>query len=317
MTAAIELADVHKSFGNHQVLNGFSLRIPQGETWGLLGPNGCGKSTVLNMLCHLISCDKGQIKLLGKPMTMLGVETRSQIGFCPQRSALYPDLMPAENLLFFARLYGLSEMQSQQRVAELMHDFSLTDFSATPVKHLSGGWQQRLHLAVALVHRPTLLLLDEPTAAVDTEARLAIWQLIEKLRDEGTTILMTSHHLAEAERLCHQVALMRDGKLVAQGSVSDLLARMPDQAVAKVQTEDVSSITQRANLMGWPWRHLGNDVKLFVPLSLSLREIWDALGEAKITSISLQPVTLDDAYLELVGDAASLPTLASKPRHRP
>ncbi|NBX62986.1 MAG: ABC transporter ATP-binding protein [Betaproteobacteria bacterium] len=300
MTAAIELIDVHKSFGHHQVLDGFSLRIDQGQTWGLLGPNGCGKSTVLNMLCHLISCDKGQVNLLGMPVHRLGLDVRAQIGFCPQRSALYPDLLPAENLLFFARLFGLTEKQSHQRVTELMHDFSLVDFSSTPVKHLSGGWQQRLHLAVALINRPTLLLLDEPTSAVDTEARLAIWNLIEKLRDEGTTILMTSHHLAEAERLCHQVALMRNGKLVAQGSVADLLARAPGQAVAKVQTEDVSTLTQCATMLGWPIRHHGGATKLFVPSHLNLREILDALDGVKITSISLHPVTLDDAYLELV-----------------
>ncbi|PIT77465.1 ABC transporter ATP-binding protein [Limnohabitans sp. B9-3] len=306
MTAALHIDDVHKWFGDRQVLDGFSLRVEQGEVVGLLGPNGCGKSTVLNIVCKLLAPDTGQVRLMGEPLNELGYRARGLVGVCTQHSALYPDLLPAENLHFFARLYGLTEMERKQRVAELMHRFELEKFASTRVGQLSGGWQQRLHLAVALIHRPKLLVLDEPTAAVDLEARMDLWRLIEGLRDSGTTILLTSHHLAEAERLCRRVAMMRSGKVVAEGSVPELLARIPGQAVAKVQAEDNEAIMQRALDLGWTVRQHAGQMRLLLPQNLGLREILDALDGTQVSGVSVQPVTLEDAYLELVGDSPLL-----------
>ena len=304
MTAALQLDDVHKSFGSHHVLDGFSLRVAQGELVGLLGPNGCGKSTVLNIVCKLLSYDLGQVRLMGKPLNELSYRARSLVGLCTQHCALYPDLLPAENLHFFARIYGLSEKERKQRVAELMHSFGLENFASTRAGQLSGGWRQRLHLAVSLVHRPQLLVLDEPTAAVDLEARMDLWRLIEGLRDSGTTILLTSHHLAEAQRLCSRVALMRSGKVVAQGSVPELLARIPGQAVAKVESKKKEATMQRALELGWAVREHAGQMRLLLPHDLGLREIVDALDGTQVSAVSVQPVTLEDAYLELVGDVA-------------
>lgn len=302
MTTALEINDIHKAFGKHKVLDGFSLRLERGEILGLLGPNGCGKSTVLNIICRLLLPDVGQISLMGQPLNRMNNKDHSLVGFCTQRCALYPDLFPAENLHFFGRIHGLSAQECQQRVAELMRTFSLNTFAETRVGQLSGGWQQRLHLAAALIHQPALLVLDEPTAAVDVEARSGLWRLIEDLRDRGMTILLTSHHLAEAERLCNKVALMRNGKVVVSGSVADLLVRMPGQAVAKVQSEDPETITQRAMLRGWTVRQQAGHIKLFLPQNLDLRDIMEALAGAKLTSLSVQPVSLDDAYLEFIGE---------------
>jgi len=302
MTTALEINDIHKAFGKHKVLDGFSLRLERGEILGLLGPNGCGKSTVLNIICRLLLPDVGQISLMGQPLNRMNNKDRSLVGFCTQRCALYPDLFPAENLHFFGRIHGLSAQECQQRVAELMRTFSLNTFAETRVGQLSGGWQQRLHLAAALIHQPALLVLDEPTAAVDVEARSGLWRLIEDLRDRGMTILLTSHHLAEAEKLCNKVALMRNGKVVVSGSVADLLVRMPGQAVAKVQSEDPETISQRAMLRGWTVRQQAGHIKLFLPQNLDLRDIMEALAGAKLTSLSVQPVSLDDAYLEFIGE---------------
>jgi ABC-2 type transport system ATP-binding protein len=306
MTAVLQIDDVHKWFGSLHVLDGFSLRVDPGEVVGLLGPNGCGKSTVLNIVCKLLSYDLGQVRLLGEPLSELNYRARGWVGLCTQHSALYPDLLPAENLHFFARLYGLSEKERTQRVAELMHRFELDKFASTQVGQLSGGWQQRLHLAVSLIHRPKLLVLDEPTAAVDIQARMDLWRLIESLRDSGTTILLTSHHLAEAQRLCSRVALMRSGKVVAQGSVPELLAVIPGQAVAKVQSENNEAIKQRALELGWQVRQHAGQMRLLLPSDLSLRAIVDALDGTQVSAVSVHPVTLEDAYLELIGDSASL-----------
>jgi ABC-2 type transport system ATP-binding protein len=302
MTNALQIDDLHKWFGNHHVLDGFNLRVEKGEILGLLGPNGCGKSTVLNIVCKLLSYDAGQVQLMGEPLSELSYRARGLVGLCTQHCALYPDLLPAENLHFFARLYGLSNLERQQRVEELMSSFALENFANTRVGQLSGGWQQRLHLAVSLIHRPMLLVLDEPTAAVDLEARMDLWRLIEDLRDSGTTILLTSHHLAEAERLCSKVALMRNGKVVAEGSVPELLARIPGQAVATVQSEDKEAIAQRALNLGWSVRQQADQMRLLLPHKLSLREIIDALDGTKVSALSVQPVTLVDAYLELAGE---------------
>jgi ABC-2 type transport system ATP-binding protein len=284
---------------------------------GLLGPNGCGKSTVLNIVSKLLPCDGGQVHLMGKPLSELGYRARALVGVCTQHCALYPDLLPAENLHFFARLYGLSDKERHPRVADLMRSFELEDFANTRADQLSGGWRQRLHLAVSMVHRPPLLVLDEPTAAVDLAARMAIWEIIEGLRDSGTTILLTSHHLAEAERLCSRVALMRSGQVVAEGSVPQLLARLPGQAVAKLQSEDQEAITRRALELGWPVRQHAGQMRLLLPQHLGLREIVDALDGTQVSAVSVQSVTLDDVYLELVGDSLSTQSsIHSDPLHR-
>jgi len=303
MTAMLQIDGLCKRFGDRQVLDGFSLQVARGEIIGLLGPNGCGKSTALNIVCQLLDSDAGQVLLMGES---LGRHSRSRIGLCAQDSALYPDLLPAENLDFFARLYGVPAEQRRTRVADLMERFGLGPHAATRVGRLSGGWQQRLHLAVALVHRPELLVLDEPTAAVDVAARMDLWLLIEGLRDSGTTILMTSHQLAEAERLCSRVALMRGGRVAAIGSVPELLARVPGQAVAQVQTRDAAATTRRARSLGWAVRPRGGQLSCLLPGVLGLREVVDALDGPEVSAVSVQPVSLEHAYLELMGDDAAI-----------
>jgi ABC-2 type transport system ATP-binding protein len=304
MTVALQIDGLFKRFGEQQVLNGFNLQVARGNVVGLLGPNGCGKSTVLNIICQLLQADAGQVQLMGRSMIQHSADARTCIGYCPQQSALYPDLFPQENIQFFARLYGVPAAQRTARVSELMERFSLVPYSATRAGLLSGGWQQRLSLAVALVHRPKLLVLDEPTVAVDVEARMNLWRLIEGLRDSGTTILLTSHHLAEAQRLCNRVALMRDGKVVAEGSVPELISRVPGQSVAKVQSEDNQAVMQRALKLGWHVRQHAGKMSFLLPHNLNLREVVDALDGTKVSAASVDPVTLEDAYLEVVGDSS-------------
>lgn len=300
MTVALQIDGLFKRFGEQQVLTGFSLQVARGEVVGLLGPNGCGKSTVLNIICQLMQADAGQVQLMGQPIMEQSAHARTLIGYCAQETALYPDLFPQENMHFFARLYGVPPSQRNARVAELMERFNLIPYATTCTGLLSGGWQQRLSLAVALVHRPELLVLDEPTVAVDVEARMDLWRLIEGLRDSGTTILLTSHHLAEAQRLCNRVALMRGGKVVAEGSVPELISRVPGQAVAKVQTEDKQAVIQMASDLGWPVRQHAGKISLLLPRPMNLREVVDALDGSKVSAVSVDPVTLEDAYLEIV-----------------
>ncbi len=294
----LSLDGLYKRFGSQTVLDGLNLQVTRGEIVGLLGPNGCGKSTALNIVSGLLDADAGQVSINGEPASP---KTAALVGLCPQAGALYLDLLPAENLDFFARLYGLTASQRRLRVDELMHRFDLTAHAATRVGRLSGGWQQRLNLAVALVHSPQLLLLDEPTASVDVQARLALWGLIEELRDGGMTIVLTTHQIHEAERLCSRVALMRNGRVAEVGSVLDLLARVPAQAVAVLQTRDEAATTRRAHALGWAVRPHAGQLLCLLPHTSSLRDVVQAIDGGEVSAVSLQPVTLEHAYLELLG----------------
>jgi ABC-2 type transport system ATP-binding protein len=301
MTALLQISALRKRFGAREVLQGLELTVEPGEIVGLLGPNGCGKSTTLNIVCGLLQSDAGQVRLAGQPVSS---RTAALIGYCPQDSALYRDLLPAENLDFFARLYGLPAAQRRRRVDELMHSFGLQPHAATRAGRLSSGWQQRLSLAVALVHAPRLLVLDEPSAAVDVAARQDLWALIDGLRGGGTTILLTTHQLPEAERLCSRVALMHSGRIAAIGSVAELQRRVPAQAVAELQTLDEPATLQRAAALGWAVRRYGGLLCCLLPQAATLREVVEALDGAGVTAVKVQPVTLEHAYLETLQPAA-------------
>lgn len=300
MTALLQISGLHKRFGAQAVLRGLDLTVEAGEIVGLLGPNGCGKSTTLNIVGGLLQADAGQVLLAGQPVSP---RSAALIGYCPQDSALYRDLLPAENLDFFARLYGLTATQRRSRVDALMHSFGLLPHAATRAGRLSSGWQQRLSLAVALVHAPCLLILDEPSAAVDVAARQDLWALIDGLRAGGTTILLTTHQLPEAERLCSRVALLRGGRIAAIGSVAELRRRVPAQAVAELHTLDEPATLQRAAALGWAVRRYGGALCCLLPQAATLREVVEALDGAGVTAVKLQDVTLEHAYLETLGAA--------------
>ncbi len=296
----LHLQALCKQRGGQPVLQGLDLRLAPGEIFGLLGPNGCGKSTALQLAAGLLQPDSGSVSFMGQPLT---ARTRPRLGLCPQQPALYRELRPAENLDFFARLYGLSAQQCEQRVAEQMQRFELQPHAQTPAGRLSGGWQQRLNLAIALVHTPELLLLDEPTAAVDLQARHALWTQIQSLRDSGITLLMTTHDLAEAERLCTRVGLMQAGRLAAAGTPAELCAQVPGRTVASLSTADEAGVRAAAARNGWPVRAWAGALACLLPQAQqgsTLREVIEAFDGVDIRSVSVQPVGLAHAYLEVM-----------------
>ncbi len=292
----IRFDGVSKSFAGRPVLDHLSFSVACGEVYGLLGPNGCGKSTAINILCNLLDPDAGRVQVgdAGPAAAM------RRLGYCPQEIALYRDLRPAENLRFFAKLYGLSGTTTARRVTELIQRFGLDRYARMTVGSLSGGWQRRVSIAAALIHEPEVVVLDEPTAAVDVEARHGLWQVIEKLRGDGATILLTTHHLDEADRLCSRIGIMRNGRIAKEGSLAELLAMVPGARVAMIDTRDEPAVSQRATQLGWGVRHYAGKFACLLPREDSLNAVVDAFAGLDVSGVSLHRVSLEHAYMEVI-----------------
>ena len=197
--------DLRKRFGERQAVDGVGFEIAQGETYGLLGPNGAGKTTTISMICGILTRDAGEVRVLGEPLDVDAVDTKRLIGVVPQDLAIYPDLSARENLDFFGRLYGMRGAELKARIAEVLAVVELTDRAKERTANYSGGMKRRLNIAIGLLHRPRLLILDEPTVGVDPQSRNAILTSVETLGTEGIGILYTTHYMEEAERLCDRV----------------------------------------------------------------------------------------------------------------
>jgi len=218
---AIDVNDLSKSFGPVRAVNNISIRIEQGHITGFLGPNGSGKTTTLRMLCGLLTPDSGAGQVLGLDFPREAAAIKRQTGYMTQRFSLYEDLTIEENLLFVARVYGLDRVAA--RVGDTLGKLGLAHRRKQLAGQLSGGWKQRLALAAAVMHEPRLLLLDEPTAGVDPQARRDFWDEIHRLADDGMTVLVSTHYMDEAER-CHEIAYIFNGTLIARGTGEEVIA---------------------------------------------------------------------------------------------
>jgi ABC-2 type transport system ATP-binding protein len=224
---ALDCAEVRKGFGGGvQALDGLDLRVPAGAFFGLLGPNGAGKTTLIRSIVGLTTPDSGSIEVFGRSARGdTAADARRLIGYAPQDVALDRFVPVRELLTLHGRYFGLSRAEANARAAEMLAAFDLTGKADAYAHHLSGGMRRRLLLARALLHRPRMVILDEPTAGVDLELRHDLWAYIRGLHADGTTILLTTHYLEEAEALCEQVAFIRGGRIVAEGAPPDLRER--------------------------------------------------------------------------------------------
>lgn len=242
---AIEAHALCKTFGDVTAVNSVDLQIPSGQIYGFLGPNGSGKTTMIRMLCGLLTPSSGHVRVLGLNIPAQAEELRRKIGYMTQKFSLYDDLTVQENMQFMARVYGLSRTATATRIAELLERYALTPLRDRFAAAMSGGQRQRLALAVATLHAPTLLFLDEPTSAVDPENRRDFWEKLFDLSDAGTTILVSTHYMDEAER-CHQLAILETGHLRTQGTPQDLLAQLRGRVVEVASTGQLRRIKQCA-----------------------------------------------------------------------
>jgi ABC-2 type transport system ATP-binding protein len=225
-TPILSCRDLRKSYGDRQAVNGVGFDIAVGETYGLLGPNGAGKTTTISMVCGLLERNSGEVQVEGRPLTTTTTDPKSAIGFVPQDIAIYPDLTGQENLNFFGKLYGLRGKELASRTSGVLEIAGLADRRDDLTDRYSGGMKRRLNIAIALLHRPRLLILDEPTVGVDPQSRNAILSSVEALSTEGMGVLYTTHYMEEAERLCDRVGIIDEGEIKAEGTRRELVSML-------------------------------------------------------------------------------------------
>ncbi|MCF4969548.1 ABC transporter ATP-binding protein [Nostoc sp. CMAA1605] len=292
----LKLNNLNKSYGKSKILKDVNLLINSGEVYGLLGANGAGKTTIINIICNLLQADSGEITINHQSISQT---TKSMIGVAPQENLLYKTLSCEENLNFFADIYGLNKVTRQQQVKAALTSVNLLDKAKQPVETLSGGMQRRLNIAVALVHQPKLVILDEPTTGLDIEARYEVWELIQNLKHQGVTVLMTTHLLDEAERLCDRIGILKEGRILVEGTLAELRNLIPAQAIVLIQTPTPEVAIARAQGYGFHYRYYGNQLAFWLPETLELSEIIEKFSGIAIESISRQNVGLEHIYLEV------------------
>ena len=307
MSLAIDAQDLVKHYGRHQALRGVSLQVEPGELFGLLGPNGAGKTTLISILATLLDTDGGAAHLFGHRVHTAQRELRRLIGIVPQELAIYGELSARENLTFFGRLYGLDEKLLEQRVDELLVAVGLDGRANDPAQTFSGSMQWRLNLGAALVHRPKLVFLDEPTTGVDPQSRNHIFNEIRRLNAEGVTIIYTSHYMEEVQSLCARVAIMDHGQVVACDARERLLRLLPGEVRVQLPRPD-AELASRLGRMP--------EVKVDVPgpdqlvvrcpdTSEMLKQLVPWLHELELAEARLQveEPNLERVFLSLTGHA--------------
>jgi lipooligosaccharide transport system ATP-binding protein len=289
---------LRKSYGELEVLCGVDLAVTRGECFGLLGPNGAGKTTTLKLCLGLTDPDAGEIQLLGEPVPRRAREARSRVGVVPQFDNLDPDFTVAENLRVFARYFGIRARAIESRIPELLEFAGLAGRGDARISALSGGMKRRLTLARALVNDPELIFMDEPTTGLDPQARHLIWERLRRLTQEGKTLVLTTHFMEEAERLCNRLAIMDRGRIIAQGSPRALIAEHIEPQVVEVHGPGYEPWAERAKAMCPRVERAGDTVFCYAQ---DVEPILESLAGQSELAYLHRPASLEDVFLKLTG----------------
>ena len=300
--AMIRARDLRKSFGGFEAVRGIDVEVRPGESFGFLGPNGAGKSSTMRMIAAVSPPSGGELRILGMDPAADGPAIRSRIGVCPQEDTLDVELNVRDNLIVYARYFGISRADAATRADELLRFVSLTDKARSKVEDLSGGMKRRLTIARSLVNDPELLLLDEPTTGLDPQARHVLWDQLFRLKRQGVTLVLTTHYMDEAEQLCDRLVVMDGGRIVAEGSPLELIRQHSTREVAELRfgvgehevlAEKVEDLAERVEVL---------------PDRLLLYTHDGEAALAKVHERGLQPTavlvrraTLEDVFLKLTG----------------
>ena len=294
--SALAARALRKSYGATEVVSGIDLAVEPGECFGLLGPNGAGKTTTLKLCLGLIEPDAGEIELLGEPVPRRARQARMRVGVVPQFDNLDPDFTVEENLLVYGRYFGLPQDSIKSKVPGLLEFAGLTGREDSKIMTLSGGMKRRLTLARALVNDPQLVFMDEPTTGLDPQARHLIWERLRRLTQEGKTLVLTTHFMEEAERLCDRLAIMDRGRIIAQGTPRALIAKHIEPQVLEVHGNGYESWAERAKALAPRVERVGDTVYAYgddvEPLLKSIS------GDL---SYLHRRASLEDVFLKLTG----------------
>lgn len=301
-----------KQYGDLMAVDNISFEASQGTVFGLLGPNGAGKSTAINCISGLLKATSGRIRVAGFEVQKEGKKARKSLGVVPQELALYEDLPAIDNLRFWGKAYGMRGAELQSRVEDVLAHIGLGDRAGDLPKTFSGGMKRRLNFGCGIVHRPAVMLLDEPTVGVDPQSRERLFEMVEAERNNGTCVLYTTHYMEEAERLCDSVAIIDHGKLISQGTVAELRAQLGARDVLQLSGEFPQASTELAvkNLVesGLSDLEMISQEETSITLTLTsgsqhLPAIFSALSDAggKVSETNLRSPNLETLFLLLTG----------------
>lgn len=307
---AIELRLLSKSFPGRPipVLDGINLNVPRGGFFGILGPNGSGKTTLMSILCGLLRPSAGSVQINGHDVSVERTVVKRILGMVPQEPAIYPTLTAWENLEFFGRMQGLSGDHLEARIQACLNLAEMTEQANQQVEHLSGGYKRRLNMVIGLIHEPEILILDEPTVAIDPHSRSLIHHRLRELHAAGITILISTHYMEEAEQLCQEIAIINHGKLLVQGTVPDLLAMHANDTIqVRLSSPPPPDLEQR--LLGIPGMLevtvTGRCVLAVAErpdqVSVSLMQAFQQEG-LRVSSLNFGTTSLESVFLALTGN---------------
>jgi ABC-2 type transport system ATP-binding protein len=304
---ALVVRDLKKSYGSQPAVDGISFTLARGEIFGLLGPNGAGKTTTISMLSGILEPTSGSITLMGMDLAKNLTRAKARIGLVPQDLALYPTLSARDNLVFFGQIYGLHGKTLRERVDRVLDLVQLSDRAKDRIETYSGGMKRRINLAAGLLHQPDILFLDEPTVGVDPQSRNAIFESIEALNRAGLTVIYTTHYMEEAQRLCHRVAIVDHGKIVALDTPTALIQSVGEgvirigvvdglTAAVKETAEHLPAVHSAAIRDGQIDLHVNNAQQALV----GVLDVASRL-KARVTSLQIMEPSLETVFLSMTG----------------
>jgi ABC-2 type transport system ATP-binding protein len=305
--AAVEVRDLKKSFKEIKALDGIDFDVPEGKIVSLLGPNGAGKSTTISVLCGLLPSDGGETYVLGKSVRTSPREVKGSLGVVPQEVALYPDLSAKENLLFWGRMYGLSGRTLKERTAEVLDLTGLAERQHKKIETFSGGMKRRINIGAALLHKPQVLIMDEPTVGIDPQSRRHILDSVKRLNENGMTVLYTTHYMEEAQELSHHIVIIDHGKVIASGTHAELIKLVGslDRIRAVVAGNAETAVRTWSGLPGV--KQVSNEENIVTILAEEsdplLPELFRTAHEGKIhvQSVDVKEPNLEAVFLHLTG----------------
>lgn len=306
---AIEVTRLKKSFGDFPAVDDASFTAEAGEVLSLLGPNGAGKSTTISMLSGLLRPTDGDASIMGHSVVREPESARSSLGVVPQDIALYPDLSARENLVFWGKMYGLRGSALKSRVDEVLEVIGLADRQRDYVGRFSGGMKRRVNIGAALLHKPAVVIMDEPTVGIDPQSRRHILDNVKELNRQGMTVLYTTHYMEEAAELSHHIAIMDKGRVIARGTHDDLIKMVGEQARIDIslnaETETIMPVWQKTEGVSKIDSLDGKVTALVDDSNRVLPRLFDAASKAgiRITSVDIQEPNLETVFLHLTGRA--------------